>query len=290
MTRLIRPVLLAFAFPAALATPAVAGDCSAALGGSAVFPALDARYVSRSKLAFDFGPASGEASQTLALTARDAAGVAASVTCFTGEHLGFAASFSRFGSSLEGDNGPYQTSLRYESAQPPDYQPRTYSYSTSTEWPPTEGQLTEWALGAAIVGRWRPSPRTALMASAGLAYVRASGEGESLAATVLRLGGHSVLFPETYRLAYAIGAGGHFGADLGFAAEQSLSGRLALRLAYRALLVPEADVRITVTGLAHPEEVMFTRDAAALAGQLDLPAAKLDLSSSQLSLSLALRF
>jgi hypothetical protein len=198
---------------------------------------IESRYAPQ--VAFAPG-AESSAGQTLALDAGTGLGVEVGANLFPARSLGLQVFVSGTGADIAGVNSPYTVQLRYVSRPPPDYQAVPVDLSQSVAWPDTTGTLRQLTVGVGPVARWRRPPLT-VVAGGGLAWTRVSGEAESLGFTTYRLGGHSVLFADEFRLRLAFEpawtVGGYLGGTLGV----DLGRHLAITAGLRMLIAGDAE-------------------------------------------------
>ncbi|MBI1873161.1 MAG: hypothetical protein HYS05_04625, partial [Acidobacteria bacterium] len=172
---------------------------------SANAPASGGLLTSTYSPPFDTGAFQSTASQTLTLDPATARGFEAGADYFVTPGVGVRALVSYSRAAFSGENGPYAVTLLYTSMQPPDFVPRQFLYQRETPWPATEGAFRQLNISVGGVGRWHSTRGFGATAYAGLGYLRMSGETQSIAYTSFHLGGHSVLFPEEYRLSASLG-------------------------------------------------------------------------------------
>ncbi|MBI1875730.1 MAG: hypothetical protein HYS05_17830 [Acidobacteria bacterium] len=120
--------------------------------------------------------------------------------------------------------------------QPPDFVPRQFRYERQTAWPATQGSLRQLEIGLGGVGRWQSSRGFGATGYAGLGYLRLSGETQSLAYTSFHLGGHSVLFPEQYRLSATLTPSSTWGLNAGGELDIPVASSLSVVVGYRAFV------------------------------------------------------
>jgi hypothetical protein len=184
--------------------------------------------------------AEGSAGQTLALDPGAGGGIEVGVNLFPARSLGIQGFVARSSADFAGVNSPYTVQLRYISRPPPDYQPVPVAVSQSVAWPDTTGALRQMTVGVGPVARWRRAPLT-VEAAGGLAWIRLSGEAESLGFTTFSLGGHSVLFADEFRLRVVLEPAWTFGGYLGGALGVDLGRHLALTAGLRMLIAGDAE-------------------------------------------------
>ena len=192
--------------------------------------------------------AEGSARQVLALDPATERGVEIGVNLFPARSLGIQGFVSYAGADLGGVNSPYELQLRYVSRPPPDYQPMPVELSESVAWPDTTGRLRQLTLGVGPAVRWRRPPVT-IVASGGLAWIRLSGEAEPLAFTTFRLGGHSTLFSDDFRVRAALGPTSILGGYLGGVLAVDVSRHVAVATGLRVLVAGDADVSARVDAI-----------------------------------------
>lgn len=146
-------------------------------------------------------------------------------------------------------SSPYSTTLTYISRQPPDHVPREFRYERSADWPPVRTEIRRWMVG--FNGALRPvsSPRVAWIVSGGLAWVRLSGVIEPLGFTTFVLGGHSVLFPNEYRLTAELEPASAWRANAGTMLDVRLASHLAFTTGVRFVAGADRDLRLRVAGV-----------------------------------------
>ena len=122
-------IVASWGAPARAQSVEVAGGSGLA-GGSG-----DGAFASTYSPPFPFVEHTGRASQQLTLQ-RDAGPLLwASVTWFGGPNVGLEGRVDYRRPGLHGANGPYAVTLTYTASQPPDFEPRQYSYESTTAWP-----------------------------------------------------------------------------------------------------------------------------------------------------------
>jgi hypothetical protein len=136
--------------------------------------------------------------QELTIAGRTGTGFGGRLSYFFDERWGIRFGI-RFGRNiLGGDNAPILHHLDYISRQPPDYTPRRYVFDQSYPWGPTEGELRTLAFDLGAAARFALAPGISATLSAGGILARTSGTISPLGSAHYWLGGHSVLFGESY--------------------------------------------------------------------------------------------
>jgi hypothetical protein len=237
--------LLSIVFTAVPAAPVVAQS-----GGIWVAGGLATREASQ--LVTDFDPprlfgleGSGRVTQRVDADRTTAPAFEAGAQWFPARHAGVEIWLGRDTGEATATSSPYRATLTYIARQPPDHVPRAYEY----DWQPVALETRRWTVG--LNGVWRPvvSPRVAWNVSGGLAWVRLSGDAAPLGFTTFSLGGHSVLFPNEYRLTVALDPASAWRANAGTTVDVNLASHLALVLGARAVVGPDRDLRLRVTGV-----------------------------------------
>jgi len=223
-------------------------------------------------------PLESRARQVLTVDAGAGLGLDLGVNVFFNRVVGVQAALTAASASVSGTNGDYYTFLRYVSSQPPDYQPREYTYEQSTPWEPTTGTLGYRSLTVGGVVRWRTAAgRVGGTLAGGIDIDWFTGEVESAGYTQFILGGHSTLFPATHRVRVRPSEGDRaVGPYVGGDVHVAITGRVAILAGVRARLTPGRTVPIEVVDLVDPGESPWAPEVAevatALAGlPLELP-------------------
>jgi len=223
-------------------------------------------------------PLDSRAHQVLNVEAGAGCGIDLGVNVFFNRVLGVQGAFTATSANVSGMNGDYDTFLRYISSQPPDYQPREYTFEQSTPWARTTGTLGYRSLAIGGVVRWRAAAgRIGGTLAGGVDIDWFTGEIESLGYTQFILGGHSTLFPVTHRVRVRPSTGERsFGPYVGGEVNVALTRWVAIMAGVHVRLTSGRAMTIQVVDLVDPDENPWVPDvpdvAAALAGQpLELP-------------------
>lgn len=263
-------------------------EASAALAFE--YPLHDGSYRTSYSPPFRFGPHAGTAGQTLTVTARRAPGFTGWFNWFpSGGRLGVQGLVNYFAADLEGSNGPYEVLLRYTALYPPDYLPRESVYRRSLAWRDTTGNLRNLALAANVVARLGDGP-VSLRLSGGPTVLRTSGDGTGLGYTEFWLGGHSVLFLQQYRLAFAFEPQTGLGLDAGAALDIAVSEHVGVVVDGRYFWGPTQRAAVTLSEIINLDELISSESLAAIAQQMELPEMELDPSFLRLAGGLAIRW
>ena len=226
-------------------------------------------------------PLESRAHQVLSVEADGGNGIDLGVNVFFNRVFGVQGAFTASSADVGGANGNYDTSLRYISSQPPDYQPREYTYEQSTPWAPTTGTLGYRSLAVGGVVRWRTgSGRVGGTLAGGVDLDWFTGELVSAGYTQFILGGHSTLFPVTHRVRVGPSKGERdVGPYVGGDVQVAVTKWVAIMAGARVRLTSGRTVPIQVVDLVDANENPWTPElpevAAALDGQpLELPGAR----------------
>lgn len=258
-------------------------------GITLVFPTLDTTYSTAFSPPFDSGEHSGSAGQVLSLGGTRGPGVEGGFGYFPHRVFGFQVLVGYHCTDLQGTNGPYHVALRYVARQPPDYQPREYRYEQSTSWPDTEGRLKELIVSVNGAARWTAGRHAGGSVSGGLSYFNLRGEIQPLGSSIFWLGGHSVLFGETYKLAAAVGPASTMGLNVGGGIDLRFSSKLAMVVDYRYFRAGSMSLPVTVTEIVNQDEVIRTTAVDEIQRQLDPQPIEIRPSFSRLLIGVKLR-
>jgi hypothetical protein len=190
----------------------------------------------------------GRATQSLFLEPVIGTGFEAGVNVFPVSRAGVQVQVTYARGEWAGESSAYDLELRYVSRPPPGTEPQTGEYRRSMTWPRPEGHLTRWSVGGGPVVRWRRG-RVGGIVGAGALVRRRSGAAESLGFTVFRLGGHSTLFADEFRVRVGLGPSTSAGAYVGTAFDVGVSERVAATVGVRASVWGASDMTVRVAGL-----------------------------------------
>ncbi len=108
--------------------------------------------------------------------------------------------FNHSSGSLKGENNDLILILDYIGYQPPAYEPKEYHYQTAIKWPSTEGKIRHSSLTVSYLHNFQLHNAIRLRAGSGLFFSVSSFNFKYLSYSRFILGGHSVLFVDTYML------------------------------------------------------------------------------------------
>lgn len=235
------------------------------------------------------GDFTSRANQTVTLDGGWHTGFEGGTNVFLVPHAGIQVTFDWDSSALSGVNTPYDVALLYTSRPPPDNLPQLVSIHETTAWPDTTGTLTRSAVNTNGVVRLGRPERVSATLSGGLSFYRLSGDVQPVAYTTFRLGGHSVLFSDDYRLAAAFEPTHAVGFNLGGDINIALAGGLALTAGYRYLGGPAIDVPVHVASVLNPDEIFFAQTTEEIGRQLALRPVPISVASSRFIVGLKWR-
>jgi hypothetical protein len=188
---------------------------------------------------------------------------------------------------LGGVSTPLEVDVEYTSTQPPDYVPTPATFASSTPWPAPTGDVELDYLCLNVVARARTQKKIQLGLSGGVSVFSFEAEVSSLGFQEFWLGGHGVLFVETYEIRVESDRGSTVGANLGGEIDVRLSDRWRAFAEVRAFSSPRADLQL------EPREIVIRNQARAdlslreIGSHLDLE--RLTVDPSFLSVSAGLR-
>jgi hypothetical protein len=249
---------LSAAWPLAVSVLAAADARPAELSvrGGLAWSSAPGVYEHRYVPALDFDPTSGGAAEQT-LTLDPARGLTGFVTLALrpARRVGLELFLGGTRQDLGGASGAHEVTLHYTARPPPDLEPRRVESRTREDVADPSGRLRQTILGLGARVRVGSDARVRLAISAGPTLQRLSGELGGLAYAHSFLGGHSVLFRETYLLLAELPArwkpGVHAGAELAFA----VSGRASLVLEVRGFAAGEVRPRPALARILNADEL-----------------------------------
>ena len=217
--------------------------------------------------ATDFTSSGG---QTLTLDGNGGLGFQGGVNVFGAAHLGAQVFLDRSSADFSGVNQPYTVALTYVS-RPPNSPPLVVGTRQFVMWPDTSGSLVQTTVGLNGVARVGGAETVNATVSGGLAVYRFSGETQPLGFTAFRLGGHSVLFSDEYRVGVSLGPETAVGFDVGGEVNVPAGRRMAVVIGYRYLGGSTVDLPVKLATILNPEQVVNEMSIAEMS-QLFAPA------------------
>ena len=234
--------------------PAQAQNVEVAGGSGLAGGSGDGSFTSNYDPPFRLAEHRGRASQRLLLRREAAPLLWASLTWFGSPHVGVEGRVNYRRSGLHGANGPYAVTMTYSARQPPDHEPRPYSYERVTPWPESEGHASQMTATASVVVRVGDAGRASLRVLAGGGVTNMRGRVEPLGYTTFILGGHSVLFTDEHHLSARYGGSTALGLSGGAEVHIPVGSRLAIVAGWRLFVPRLMTLPVTVDGLAATDE------------------------------------
>jgi len=145
-------------------------------------------------------PLSSSSKQTLSFKEQNQFQFSTAYNLFFSSRNGMQIKFTSGSGRLDGENPDVAISLDYIGHQPPSYEPKETHYQDVLEWPATEGKVTHTTLSLNYLHNFQLHNALQLRTSAGFSLAIQSLNFKYLAYTRFILGGHSVLFVDTYML------------------------------------------------------------------------------------------
>jgi hypothetical protein len=188
-----------------------------------------------------------------------------------------------------GANRDLQIGLRYRAIQPPDLQPREFTFAQSLSWGATTGRLRASTVAFEGLVRLAPTRRAGGTLTAGVALERYAGDIESLAYTQFVLGGHATLSAITHRVRMApVGAQTFARPSAGGDVQVRIAPHVAIVAGVRLVFGSSRIIRTQADGLVAPSESPSPPDLSNVRAALGRPA--LDLSGVRWRTLLGVRF
>jgi hypothetical protein len=234
------------------------------------------------------GAFSSAATQTITLETGTAAGLQGGVNLFVTPRAGIQILVGGESKDLSGTSTPYSYTLTYTSRQPPNDQEVPVVVQSTTPWPAAIGSLADFRTSINGAVRLGPSGRASATISGGLTLHRLSGTLQPLAYTSFRLGGHSVLFTDDYRLSVALEPTMAVGFNIGGDVDVAVARHVALMIGLRYDGGPTAGVAARPDSVVNAEQIVFEQPLADIAQRLALPPAEVSLSAWRIVLAVKL--
>jgi len=261
--------------------PPIRAEWWGALSGSVSGPSGTLVSSYSPPLLFD-GDLTSDAAQTLTANAGGlSVGVMAGMNVFPSRRVGLQVLFERVSYNLSGSNGPYDVNLHYVSRLPPNNEPQPVDIHQSVPWPDTSGSLTQMVVAVNAVARIEGSDRISVDIAGGPAIYRFTGDLQPIAYTGFNLGGHSVLFENTYRLGGSIEPSYAIGFNAGASVDVAVGAHAAITFGYRYFGGSDVDVSVRLTTILNPEEIGIQQSVVDIASRLSLGAMRTSPSSSR---------
>jgi len=266
-------------------------------GGLGFFwPALDTTYdasyvpskVSGINQLFVTPDPRSEARQLLSLKGKAGPGLGLGVNVYPHRVLGFQLLLDRASLDIEGENGPHQVHLVWDSIAFPSPDPVVREASLSFVPSDTEGRLDELALSFNVSARFGHLGTVSGSVSSGLTYFRFDAEAERLGAFAGYLGGHAVLFGDLYEMSYETAPTDTLGFNVGGSVDVALGSRAAIFVDGRFLWAPRTEAEVKLTEIV--SETIPSVTVSQIDSYLDPRPMEIDPSFFRLVFGLKLRF
>lgn len=179
--------------------------------GNLNFPAFEGKYSYIYSPPFSPGSYSSSSELSLSYKSKNKNGFGAGINYFFTENVGVRLEANYYRAFLKGESSKYNIYLQYVSMQPPSYTPRLFSYQTSLDWEPTDGDFTQFNASINLIYRVKIEYGMSFDILSGISYEISKLDLRSLGYTKFWLGGHSVLFSETYKIEFSSGSIKDFG-------------------------------------------------------------------------------
>jgi hypothetical protein len=253
----------------AAATPAVAQHVELSAGLGVAASGFDTTYTHAFVPRVAFDPTSGgSAGHTLALDGSSGASFAATLDLGLGGRAGVQALVVTGAHDLAGPSSPYAIRLAYTAPQPPSNLPQRFTLEREEPWPDGAGRLRHLAIGVAARVRAVDRPAWTLDLLAGPTVHRVSGSLDGLGFSDFRLGGHGVLFSDTFRLGTDLEPRWRPGFTLGASAGVVVSGRVRLVVDARWLRAARTDLQPAIARILNPDEIINALTPSEIAQRL----------------------
>jgi hypothetical protein len=224
----------------------------------------------------------GRATQTVVLEPARGRGFEAGVNVFPWSSVGIQAFLAYARADVQGQGGPYNLELRYISRPPPTSEPQAVVFRSSLAWPDAQGRLEDWTFGGGPVVRWRRGRFGGTVSGGGVVH-RRTGTAQSLGFTVFRLGGHSTLFSDEFRVRAALGPATTVGICVGTNIDLGMSNRVAATVGLRAFFMGGSELAARVAAMTDrsagfPPPALVEIDRQMQLGSAPLPVSGVSLS------------
>jgi hypothetical protein len=256
-------------------------------GSSSGVPLYTHTYVPR--VAFD-ASSGGTARHTLSIAGESGIALAGTLGLRLSSRVGLEARIATRSNVRGAASGPHALRLDYTAPQPPDNLPRPFTLERSDAWPDAAFRVRQVVLGVGLRVRAVERPGWALDLAAGPTLHRVSGRLDGLAFTDFRLGGHGVLFADTFRLGTELAPEWVAGVHLGATAVLPLSGRMRLAVDARWLGARPVTLRPRVDRILNAEEVLQQLTPADIAGRVTFSPLELRPSFASVSAGVRIAF
>jgi hypothetical protein len=259
--------------------------------GNMFFPKFERTYSYTYSPPFSPGAYLSSSELSLNYMAKTKNGYGFGMNYFPKKNLGLRMELNYFRASLEGESSEYSFYLQYVSMQPPSYTPRLYSLKGSIDWETPEGDVTRLNTNIGLVYRvniWHRISADFLM---GFNYEISKLDLKSIGYTEFWLGGHSVLFSETYKIEISSGNIKDFGLSGGGSLNLPLTNNFDFSLGFKYFYFPVRFASVELKGQTNEEETigdLKTDELEIIKSKMKLPL--IEFPHSYLSLTASLKF
>jgi hypothetical protein len=215
-----------------------------------------------------------DARQLLTLSGERGEGLGLGINVYPHRVVGFQFLLDRVKVNVAGVNAPQDVHLVWDSIAFPSPDPVVREADFSVDSPDTEGTLDELALSFNLVARFGVGRPVSGSVSSGVTYYRFDLEAQPLSAVAGYLGGHAVLFNDTYRMSYATESTDAFGFNVGGSVDFALGSHAAVFVDGRLLWAPDTEAPVSLTELV--SNTINIVPVSQIDGYLDLPPISID--------------
>jgi len=199
------------------------------IGQGELWPSLQGTYLHAYTPGFLYGMVgTGAGSQTLTFKAQPSTGMVFGASFFLSPQFAFQVLFDSCSTDLTGTTSTLDTTATYTSLQPPDYIPQQFTVSSSDTPAATGGRWNDRIISLNGLLRIPFPAGFSLDLSAGGSWFHTDGDLGCPEYTKFWLGGHSVLFSQTYSLQMVFDSQDQIGWNAGAALNWALGPNAAL--------------------------------------------------------------
>lgn len=233
-------------------------------------------------LLFD-GVFTSAAAQTITFDTGSATGLSGGANLWVGERAGIQILADRVSHPLTGASTPYTFSLQYASRLPPNDDVQSVDVHRTVPWPEVTGSFRDLNVSVNAVVRAGHANRVSATASGGLTIHRLTGTLQPMAFTSFRLGGHSVLFEDDYRLTMVLGPAISIGVNVGGDVDIALGPHAALTAGYRYFGASSPQIAAQAHDVVNADQVVFEQSLSDISARLGATPVTVSLSHSRIT-------
>ena len=260
--------------------------------GNYIFPEFKGTYSYYYSPPFSPGAYLSSSDLSLNYMAENRMGYGLGINYFLKENIGLRLELNYFRASLKGESSKYNLNLQYVSMQPPSYTPHLYLFQKSIEWDQPDGDIKRVNTTLNFISRVKIGNSISSDFLLGFCHEISRLDLRSIGYTKFWLGGHSVLFSETYKIEISSGKIKDFGLSGGINLNIFLSKNLYITSGIRYFYFPTRFASIELKEQTNREETIMDlkpQDLQALKVGMKLRPIEFPKSSSSLTISLRLR-